>query len=69
VFGSVARGDETDASDVDLLVQPTDASTLFDLAQFAIDMESLLERAVDVVSIRSLDAQQDSQILAEAVRL
>lgn len=69
VFGSVARGDETDESDVDLLVQPTDGSTLFDLAQFAIDMESLLEREVDVVSIRSLDAERDSRILAEAVPL
>ena len=69
VFGSVARGDDTDASDVDLLVQPTDATTLFDLAQFAIDMESLLERKVDVVSIRSLDPHRDGRILAEAVDL
>lgn len=69
VFGSVARGDETDASDVDLLVWPTDATTLFDLAQFAIDMESLLERKVDVISIRSLDPQRDSPILTEAVPL
>lgn len=69
VFGSVARGEETATSDVDLLVEPSDATTLFDLAQFEIDMEALLERAVDVVSIRSLDPGRDAEILAEAVQL
>lgn len=69
VFGSVARGEETATSDVDLLVEPSDTTTLFDLAQFEIDMEALLERAVDVVSIRSLDPGRDAEILAEAVRL
>jgi predicted nucleotidyltransferase len=69
VFGSVARGEETATSDVDLLVEPSDATTLFDLAQFEIDMEALLERAVDVLSTRSLDPERDAQILAEAVQL
>jgi predicted nucleotidyltransferase len=69
VFGSVARGQETSTSDVDLLVGPTDATSLFNLAQFEIDMETLLEREVDVVSIRSLDPQRDRAILTEAVRL
>jgi uncharacterized protein len=69
VFGSVARGTETAASDVDLLVDPHDDASLFDLAQFTIDMEQLLGRPVDVVSRRSLDRNRDKQILAEAVLL
>lgn len=69
VFGSVARGEETGTSDVDLLATTTDATTLFDLAQFEIDMEILLEREVDVFSARSLDPQRDGTILAEAVPL
>jgi uncharacterized protein len=69
VFGSVARGTETAASDVDLLVDPRDDASFFDLAQFAIDMEQLLGRPVDVVSRRALDPKRDRAILLEAVPL
>ncbi|MTH70109.1 hypothetical protein GJ743_17200 [Agromyces bracchium] len=69
VFGSVARGDETEDSDVDLLVDPDPDASLFDLAQFELDLESLLDRAVDVVSRRSLDPKRDRAVLAEAVDL
>jgi len=69
VFGSVARGDETPSSDVDLLVEPQDDASLFDLAQFELDMESLFERPVDVVSRRSLDVDRDRAVLDEAIDL
>lgn len=69
VFGSVARGDETPSSDVDLLVEPQDDASLFDLAQFELDMESLFERPVDVVSRRSLHADRDRAVLDEAIDL
>jgi predicted nucleotidyltransferase len=69
VFGSVARGDESASSDIDLLVDPLDDASLFDLAQFAIDLEQLMGRPVDVVSRRSVDARRDSAILADAVPL
>jgi predicted nucleotidyltransferase len=69
VFGSVARGDETPSSDVDLLVEPQEDASLFDLAQFELDMELLFERPVDVVSRRSLDADRDRAILDEAIDL
>ncbi|WP_167043403.1 nucleotidyltransferase domain-containing protein [Salinibacterium sp. ZJ454] len=69
VFGSTARQAETESSDIDLLVTPSDDASLFDLAQFEIDMEELTGRAVDVVSIRGLDPTRDSAILAEAIEL
>ncbi|GGI45808.1 putative nucleotidyltransferase [Agromyces flavus] len=69
VFGSVARGDETAESDVDLLVDPEADASLFDLAQFELDLESLLDRPVDVVSRRSLDPERDRAVLDEAVEL
>ncbi|MUN08148.1 hypothetical protein GLX25_13590 [Agromyces luteolus] len=67
VFGSVARGDETPESDVDLLVDPDPDASLFDLAQFELDLESLLDRPVVVVSRRALDPKRDRAVLAEAV--
>jgi predicted nucleotidyltransferase len=72
VFGSVARGDERSTSDIDLLVEPTDSTSLFDLAQFAqfaIDVEQVFDRPVDVVSTRSLIPARDGAILEQAVAL
>ena len=69
VFGSVANGTATNLSDVDLLVDPDDSATLFDLAQFEIDLEQVLERSVDVVSRASLDPSRDAAILASALPL
>lgn len=69
VFGSAARGEETPDSDVDFLVDPNDNASLFDLAQFAEDMEELLARPVDIVSRRGLDPERDRMLLAEAVPL
>ena len=69
VFGSVARGDDGPDSDIDLLVDLEADASLFDLAQFEMDLESLLGRSVDVVSRRALDPETDAEILREAVEL
>jgi len=69
VFGSVARGDDLPGSDIDLLVDPDDDATLFDLAQLEIDLEALFERPVDVVSSRSLDPIRDRGILDDTLPL
>lgn len=69
VFGSIARGEENPDSDVDLLVTPRDGATLFDLAQFELDLELILEVPVSVVSARALDAERDARMLRDAVRL
>ena len=49
VFGSVARGDEGDDSDLDLLVHLPDGAGLFALARFKHDLEELLRISVDVI--------------------
>ncbi len=69
VFGSVARGTETADSDIDLLVDTCPGASLFDLNQFAIDLEQIFDRAVDVVSRASLIAGPDDEIFASAVAL
>ncbi len=69
VYGSIARGDQTELSDVDLLVTPHADATLFDVAQFEIDMEALLGVPVSVVSAAALNPEHDAMILREAVRL
>lgn len=69
VIGSVARGDATPESDIDLIVDPRPEAGLLDIAQFADDLEQLLGRPVDVLSARSLDPAIDGGMLADAVEL
>ena len=69
VTGSIARGDATADSDIDLIVDPQPGASLLDLAQFAVDLEQLLGRAVDVLSARTLDPVTDAALLTDAVPL
>jgi uncharacterized protein len=68
VFGSVARGDDSEVSDVDFLVEFEDGSSLFDVLHLQEDLRDLLEREVDVVSAGGL-TERDDHIRREAVPL
>lgn len=68
LFGSVARGDAHAASDVDLLVHPGAASSVFDLAGFMAEVEEILGAKVDVVSDRGRGPIME-RIRAEAIPL
>jgi predicted nucleotidyltransferase len=66
VFGSVARGDDSDESDVDILVDPTETMTLFDIGGIQFELERLLGVRVDVATPRSLSEKFRAIVLAEA---
>lgn len=68
VFGSVARGEETDQSDIDFLVDFEPRSSLLDLLHLQDDLSELLRRPVDVVSAGGL-RPRDKHIREEAVRV
>ncbi len=67
VFGSVARGDETDASDVDLLVDLAPNIGMFALLRMQSEAESILGRPVDIVPISGLKPDSAERIIREAV--
>ena len=48
VFGSVARGEDVEGSDIDILVERTGRLTLIDLAKLEIELEALLDVPVGV---------------------
>ena len=50
LVGSVARGDDTDSSDYDFLVDFEGEADLFDVAGLKVDLEDLLGRPVDIVN-------------------
>jgi hypothetical protein len=66
VMGSVLHGNDTDASDLDLLVDPMPGATLFDLGGLQDELEELLGGRVDVVTPRDLPERFRAQVLAEA---
>lgn len=69
MFGSMARGDAVEASDVDLLVRPLPGTTLLDLGGLLMDVEQLLGRRVEVVSERALHPAIRDRVLREAQSL
>ena len=70
LFGSVARGDATGTSDVDLVVEfEPNRITLATFLDFTDDLEGLLGRRVGVVSLRKLTPRLRAQVEAEAVRV
>jgi len=67
IFGSAARGDDLEGSDLDLLVEPTDETTLYDLAGLKLELEALLGVGVDIATPRALRAGLAARI-AEDLR-
>jgi predicted nucleotidyltransferase len=54
VFGSVARGDYSDKSDIDFLVDMEPGRSLFDLGGLLMDLQDLLGCKVDIGSTKML---------------
>jgi uncharacterized protein len=69
IFGSMARGEATPASDVDFLVELGPGSTLLDLGSLQMDLQDLLGRKVDVVEPEALHWYIRDRVLEEAVPL
>lgn len=69
VFGSFARGEAMDGSDVDLLVELDADHTLLDLLSFQIEAESILGSSVDVATLELLKDHVRERALREAVPL
>jgi uncharacterized protein len=69
IFGSVARGEAHEESDVDFLVELEPGRSLLDHAALVIDLQDLLSRRVDVATLRGLRQDLRERILAEAIPL
>lgn len=69
LFGSIVRGESTDMSDIDFLVDFEEGRSLFDLIAFKQDLEDMLGRKVDVVTNEALHWYIREQVMNEAVPL
>lgn len=70
IFGSVARGEDTPQSDVDLLVDfPAEERGLFPLLTLANEVETIVRRPVDVAAVEVMAPAVRKRALAEAIPL
>ena len=69
VFGSMARGEATAESDIDFLVDMESGRSLLDLGGLLMDLRTLFDRDVDVVTENGLRIRIRNRVLREAVRL
>ena len=69
IFGSVARGEADEKSDIDILVELESGRSLLDHAALQIELEALLGCKVDVATERGLRARIRDRVLQEAVPL
>lgn len=69
VFGSVARGDAGEQSDVDLLVELEQGRGLFDLGAFLTEVQNLVGESVDVVTPNGLRSRIRDRVVRESVAL
>ena len=67
VFGSVARGEENENSDIDLLVSFQSSASLLDQAGLISELGKMLNKKVDVVSDRALNPYIRNKVLNEAL--
>ncbi len=65
----MARGESRPDSDIDFLVEMDNGRSLLDLIELSQDLETLLQRKVDVLADQSMSPYLEQRIRAEAVPL
>jgi len=66
VFGSVLRGEDAEDSDLDILIDPIEGTTLFDLGAIQEELSDLLGVRVDILTPMSLPERFRGKVLLEA---
>ena len=66
VFGSVLHGEDAESSDLDLIVEPLEGTTLFDLGGIVYELEQLLGVPVDLDTPNAISRRFRDEVIAEA---
>jgi len=69
IFGSVAKGKDSDKSDIDILVELDNNISLIGFISIKYELEDLLGRAVDLVEYKAIKPRLRDQIIAEEIRV
>ncbi len=69
IFGSFAKAEATEESDVDILVELGKEISLLDFVGIKLELEDALQRDVDLVEYQSIKPALREQILSEEIRI
>ena len=67
VFGSVLYGEDTETSDLDILVDPTPETSIFDIGELRYRLRTLLGVSVDVLTPEALHSRLRESVISEAL--
>ncbi len=68
IFGSVLHGDDTEDSDLDILVDPIKGKTsMFDIAGLEIELQDFLHIKVDILTPNGLPKKFRDEVVEEAI--
>ena len=65
LFGSTARGENNENSDIDLLIQFGDDKTLLDLVSLKLELEKILKSNIDLLTFDSINPRLKKEILED----
>ncbi len=66
VFGSVLHWEDTEESNLDILIDPTPETSIFDIGEIRYQLRMLLGVSVDVLTPRALHTRLRDQVVSEA---
>ena len=69
LFGSYVRGEETEQSDIDILVDFPKTKSLFDFIGLKLELEESLQRKVDLVEYDTIKPHLKQYILSEQIQI
>ena len=67
IFGSVARGESTKSSDIDILIEMSDEASLLDFIEIKFEIEEKLGHNIDLVEFNAIKPALKSSILNDQV--
>lgn len=66
VFGSVLQREDTESSDLDILIEPNEKTSLMDVARIQVEFEHLLGVKIDVLTPMALPVKFRQKVVLEA---
>lgn len=69
IFGSYVRGEQTEKSDIDFLVEYPEHTSLFDVVELQQDLQEALGKSVDVGGYKNIKPRIKQRILSEQVQI
>jgi len=69
IFGSFARNEANDSSDIDLLIESSQPFTLFDLLRLENELNKATSRKIDIVEFAAIKTSIRANVLKDAITI